>query len=67
MIDVDPGNAAPSGPFASLQAGFVAARAQEAAQLGNAPGAALQLAEDVHTLAAPFCVIGARSFFQSFK
>ncbi|MFC0401876.1 alpha/beta hydrolase family protein [Paraburkholderia rhizosphaerae] len=67
VIDVDPGTAAPSGPFAALQAGFVAARASEAAQLGNSPGAALELAEDVHTLAAPFCVIGARSFFQSFR
>ncbi|MDQ7976167.1 alpha/beta hydrolase [Paraburkholderia sp. SARCC-3016] len=67
MIDVDPGNAAPSGPFAALQAGFAAARAQEAAQLGNTPAAQLQLSADIHTLAAPFCVVAARSFFQSFK
>jgi acetyl esterase/lipase len=66
-IDVDPGNAAPSGPFAALQAGFAAARAQDAAQLGNTPTGQLELSADIHTLAAPFCVVAARSFFQSFK
>jgi pimeloyl-ACP methyl ester carboxylesterase len=67
VIDVDPGNAPPSGPFAALQTQFAAARAQEAAQLGNSPGAALELATDVHTLAAPICVIAARKFFDGIR
>ncbi|HEY4351767.1 MAG TPA: alpha/beta hydrolase [Paraburkholderia sp.] len=67
VIDVDPGTAAPSGPFAALQAGFANARAQEAAQLGNTPTGQLELALDIHTLAAPFCVVAARNFFQSIK
>jgi pimeloyl-ACP methyl ester carboxylesterase len=67
LIDVDPGNAAPSGPFAALQAGFSAARAQDAAQLGNTPTGQLELSVDIHTLAAPFCVVAARSLFQSIK
>jgi alpha/beta superfamily hydrolase len=65
VIDVDPGTDAPAGPFAALQAGFAEARAQEASTLGNSPSAALTLAEDVHTLAAPFCVVAARNFFQT--
>ena len=67
VIDVDPGATSPSGPFAALQGGFVAARAQEAMALGNAPDAALRLAEDVHVLAAPFCVVAARDFFQGMR
>jgi hypothetical protein len=67
VIDVDPGNAAPSGPFAALQAGFAGARAQAAAQFGNTPTGQLELEIDIHTLAAPFCVVAARNFFQSIK
>jgi hypothetical protein len=63
VIDVDPGAAAPSGPFAALQADFVAARAQAAAALGNGPGAALALSQDIHDLASPLCVVAARDFF----
>jgi hypothetical protein len=66
-IDVDPGNAAPCGPFAPLQAGFAAARAQEAAQPGDTPTGQLELSADIHMLAAPFCVVAARSFLQSFR
>jgi len=68
VVDVDPGVAAPSGPFAILQTGFLAARAQDAANVGTSSAADLvQLASDVHRLAAPFCFAAARSLFQSLE
>jgi hypothetical protein len=65
VVDVDPGNAAPSGPFAALQAAFAAARAQVAAELGNSPTGQLELSEDIHDLAEAPCEVAARNFFQS--
>jgi hypothetical protein len=65
VVDVDPGTAAPAGPFAALQGGFAAAHAQDAAALAGKPGGALQLESDVHVLAAPFCALAARSFFDA--
>jgi hypothetical protein len=68
VIDVDPGVAAPSGPFAELQGGFLAARAADAQSVGTSTVAGqVQLASDVHKLAAPFCFAAARSLFQSLQ
>ncbi|MCU1251838.1 MAG: hypothetical protein JWQ49_4867 [Edaphobacter sp.] len=67
VIDLDPGVAGPHGPFASLQQGFLDAKSQDIAAAGNTPAGALQVASDIHTLAAPFCIVAARHFFQSFQ
>ncbi|MBT2790053.1 alpha/beta hydrolase family protein [Paraburkholderia strydomiana] len=68
VIDVDPGAAPPSGRFAVLQGGFLAARAADAQSVGTSTVAdQLQLASDVHKLAAPFCFAGARSLFETLQ
>jgi pimeloyl-ACP methyl ester carboxylesterase len=65
VIDVDPGSNAPSGPFAALQTGFAAARAQAAASFGSTETGQIELANAIHTVAEPFCFSAARSLFQS--
>jgi poly(3-hydroxybutyrate) depolymerase len=67
VLDV---NAAPTGPFAAIQAGFQASEAaQLAAALASGLGqsaAQLQVAVNYHTDVAPFCALAARSFFSEF-
>ena len=71
VLDV---NAAPSGgPFAEIQAGFIASQAQllafyeSPAGGGLSPAAAEQLVvQGYHTNVAPFCAVAARSFFNNF-
>jgi acetyl esterase/lipase len=70
ILDV---NAAPSGPFAQIQAGFIANQAAQLAFYQSADGGSLslaaaeqQLVEGYHTAVAPFCSVAARSFFSTF-
>jgi acetyl esterase/lipase len=70
VLDV---NAAPSGPFAQVQAGFIGSQAAQLAFYQSAEGGNLslaaaeqQLVEGYHTAVAPFCSLAARSFFSTF-
>jgi len=70
VLDV---NAAPSGPFAKIQTGFIASQAALLAYYQSADGGGLSLAaaqaevtENYHTNVAPFCSLAARSFFGNF-
>lgn len=70
VLDV---NAAPAGPFAPIQTGFIASQVallafyQSAAGGGLSPAAAaLQVVENYHINVAPFCALAARSFFSKF-
>ncbi|MEA3151953.1 MAG: hypothetical protein QOD56_2892 [Gammaproteobacteria bacterium] len=70
VLDV---NSAPSGPFAEVQAGFVASQAAALAFYQSAAGGGLSLAaakqkaiQNYHVAAAPFCSVAARSFFSQF-
>lgn len=71
-LDVDPA-AGPSGPFAAIQAAFLAQKAQQLAFLESAAGgnlsplnAEITLLESYHgTYVPPFCTLAARTFFAS--
>jgi hypothetical protein len=70
VLDVD---AMPSGPFAAAQSGFQASQAQLLAFLESPAGGGLsataaqeQLVQGFHTAVAPFCTLGARTFFSQF-
>jgi pimeloyl-ACP methyl ester carboxylesterase len=70
VLDV---NAAPSGPFAQIQSGFIASQLALLAYYQSAAGGSLslkdaeqQLVENYHTNVAPFCALAARSFFSQF-
>ena len=70
VLDVD---ATPAGPYAQVQAGFIASQAallafyQTAAGGGlSLPAAQQQVVEGYHTNVAPFCSLAARSFFSHF-
>jgi hypothetical protein len=73
VLDVDP-SAAPSGPFAALQAAFQSSQASQLAFLQTAAGggltaeaATIQMVENYHGSAVPpFCSLGARFFFALF-
>ncbi|GAC1303545.1 MAG: hypothetical protein NVSMB10_05700 [Steroidobacteraceae bacterium] len=71
VLDV---SAAPSGPFAAIQAGFATSQADLLVYYGSAAGgslspaaAARQLIQGYHTNVAPFCALAARSFFSQFS
>ncbi len=70
VLDV---NAAPAGPFAAIQTGFIENQAALLALYQTSAGgslspaaAAAQLEENYHTNVAPFCALAARSFFNKF-
>lgn len=70
VLDV---NATPAGPFAAIQTAFQAEAAQELAYLQTPAGGGLTLAQaeqtliaGYHSAVAPFCTLGARSFFSQF-
>jgi acetyl esterase/lipase len=70
VLDV---NAAPSGPFAAIQTGFIGSQLQLLAFYQSAAGGGLSLAAaeqklvlGYHTAVAPFCAVAARSFFSQF-
>jgi hypothetical protein len=70
VLDV---NAAPSGPFATIQAEFIATQAQLLAFYESQAGGGLspsaaeqQVVQGYHTNVAPFCAVAARSFFNNF-
>jgi hypothetical protein len=70
VLDV---NATPAGPFAPIQAGFQGSQAQQLAFYLSAAGGSLSpaqaqqaIVEGYHTAVAPFCALGARSFFSQF-
>jgi acetyl esterase/lipase len=70
VLDV---NAAPAGPFAGIQTGFIASQAALLAYYQSADGGGLSLpaaqaavTENYHTNVAPFCSLAARSFFSKF-
>ncbi|WP_196493109.1 alpha/beta hydrolase family protein [Burkholderia territorii] len=67
VIDVDPGQQPPAGPDAALQRQFLEARNQLRSSLGDAPDASLRLSLSIHSLAAPFCFVAARSLFDSLR
>jgi hypothetical protein len=71
VLDV---NAAPSGPFAAVQAGFQANQTALLQYYMSAAGGSLslaaaeqQLVQGYHTAVAPFCAVAARSFFSQFQ
>ena len=71
VLDV---NATPAGPFAEVQAGFIASQAALLEYYQSAAGGGLSLAaaeqqlmEGYHTNVAPFCAVAARSFFSKFQ
>jgi hypothetical protein len=64
VIDVDPGSAEPSGPFADLQKQFAVSRAALAAQLGDSVQGQAELAASIHGLAQPICTKAARDFLE---
>lgn len=70
VLDV---NATPAGPFAPIQAGFIASQAEllgfyESPAGGglSLPAAQQQLIQNYHSNVAPFCSLAARSFFSQF-
>jgi hypothetical protein len=70
VLDV---NGTPAGPFAPIQTGFQGSQAQLLAFYLSAAGGGLtlaqaqeQLVEGYHIAVAPFCALGARSFFSQF-
>jgi len=73
VLDVDPA-AAPSGPFAAIQAGFQQSQLQLLAYLQTPAGGGMSLAgaqevvlEEYHgTSVPPFCSLAARTFFSQF-
>jgi len=71
VLDV---NGTPAGPFAKVQAGFIASQAAlleyyESSAGGSlsATAAAEAVVENYHTNVAPFCALAARSFFAQFQ
>jgi hypothetical protein len=70
VLDV---NGLPAGPFAAIQAGFVASQDSLLAFYLSAAGGGLTLAQaeqllvqGYHVAVAPFCALAARSFFANF-
>jgi hypothetical protein len=70
VLDV---NATPSGPFAPIQTAFQEAGAAQLALYLSPAGGSLSLAqaqallvESYHSAVAPFCALGARTFFSQF-
>jgi hypothetical protein len=70
VLDV---NATPSGAFAAIQTGFQGSQAAQLAFYLSAAGGSLTpteaqeaIVEGYHTAVAPFCALGARSFFSQF-
>ena len=73
LISVLDVNAVPAGPFAAIQAGFQTSQAQQLAFLESPAGGGLSaaaaqqaLVQSYHSNVAPFCALGARSFFAQF-